>query len=77
MKTYYGSGSTAMRILDLDTIQRRVVSFTPRPPHTQERSPWFPFDRMLGGPQSRSEGSCEENLIVHLQDFSINTCQDQ
>jgi hypothetical protein len=31
-----------------------VVSFTPRPLYSQGKSPWYPFDRRLDGPQSRS-----------------------
>jgi hypothetical protein len=31
-----------------------VVSFTRRPLYPQEQSPWYPLDRRLGGPQSRS-----------------------
>jgi hypothetical protein len=31
-----------------------VVSFTPRPLYPQEKSLWYPLDRRLGGPQSRS-----------------------
>jgi hypothetical protein len=32
-----------------------VVSFTPRPLYSQGNSPWYPLDRSLGGPQSRSD----------------------
>jgi hypothetical protein len=28
-----------------------VVSFTPRPLYPQGKSPWYPPDRRLGGPQ--------------------------
>jgi hypothetical protein len=31
-----------------------VVSFTPRPLYPQGKSPWYPLERRLGGPQSRS-----------------------
>jgi hypothetical protein len=31
-----------------------VVSFTPQPLYPQGKSPWYPLDRRLGGPQSRS-----------------------
>jgi hypothetical protein len=54
MKTYWGSGGIAPRILDHSTKCRWVVSFTPRPLHPQGRSPWCPLDKMLGGPQSGS-----------------------
>jgi len=39
--------------VDLGTRWRWVVSFTPRP-LPQGKSPWYPLDRRLGGPQSRS-----------------------
>jgi hypothetical protein len=54
MKAYWGSGCIAPRIVDLGTRWRWVVSFTPRPLYPQGRSPWYPLDRRLGGPQSRS-----------------------
>jgi hypothetical protein len=54
MKGYWGSGGIAPRILDLGTRWKWVVSFTPRPLYPQGRSPWYPFHRRLGGPQSRS-----------------------
>jgi hypothetical protein len=31
-----------------------VVSFTPWPLYSQGKSSWYPLDRRLGGPQSRS-----------------------
>jgi hypothetical protein len=37
-----------------------VVSFTPRPLYPQGKSPWYPLDRRLGGPQSRSGHGGEE-----------------
>jgi hypothetical protein len=37
-----------------------VVSFTPRPLYPQGKSPWYPLDRRLGGPQSRSVHGGEE-----------------
>jgi hypothetical protein len=37
-----------------------VVSFTPRPFYPQGKSPWYPLDRRLGGPQSRSGHGGEE-----------------
>jgi hypothetical protein len=41
-----------------------VVSFTPRPLYPQGKSPWYPLERRLGGPQSRSghDGGEEKNL---------------
>jgi hypothetical protein len=52
MKTYWGSGGTAPRILDLGTRWRWVVSFTLRPLCPQGKSHWYLLDRRLGGPQS-------------------------
>jgi hypothetical protein len=39
MKTYWGSGGIALRILDLATRWRWMVSFTPRPLYPRERAP--------------------------------------
>jgi hypothetical protein len=44
-------------ILDLCSRWRRVVSFTLRPLYSQGYSPWYPLNRKLGEPQSRS-GHC-------------------
>jgi hypothetical protein len=44
---------------DIGTRWRRGVSFTPRPPYPQGKSPPYPLDRRLGGPQVRS-GRCGE-----------------
>jgi hypothetical protein len=38
-----------------------VISFTPRPLYPQEESPWYPQDRRLGRPQSRSGSGGEKN----------------
>jgi hypothetical protein len=54
MKTYCGSGGIVPQILDLGTRWRWVVSFMPRPLYPRGKSPWYPLDRRLGGPQSRS-----------------------
>jgi hypothetical protein len=60
MKAYWRNGSIAPRVLDLGIRWRWVVSFTARPLYLQAKSPWYPFDRKLGGSQNRSERSCEE-----------------
>jgi hypothetical protein len=60
MKTFWGSGGIAPRILDLGTRWRWVVSFTHRPLYLQGKIPWYPLDRRLGGPQSRSGRGGEE-----------------
>jgi hypothetical protein len=50
----WGSGCIDPHFLDLGTSWRKVVSFTPRPLYTRGKSPRYPLDRSLGGPQSRS-----------------------
>jgi hypothetical protein len=37
-----------------------VVSFTHRPLYSQGKSPWYPLDRKIGGPQSRCGRDGEE-----------------
>jgi hypothetical protein len=54
MKAYWGIGGIAPHILDLGT------SLTPRPLYPQGKSPLYPLDRRLGGPQSRSGSGGEE-----------------
>jgi hypothetical protein len=49
--------------LDLDTSWRSVVSFTPRPLYPRGKSPRYPLDRRLGGPQSRSGRRGEEKIL--------------
>jgi hypothetical protein len=39
MKTYWGSGDIAPRILDVGTRWRWIVSFTPRPLYPQRKNP--------------------------------------
>jgi hypothetical protein len=46
-------------ILDLDTRWRWVARFAPRPLYSQGKSPRYPLDRRLGGPQSQP-GRCIE-----------------
>jgi hypothetical protein len=48
---------------DLGTSWRWVVSFTPLPRYPRGKSPRFPLDGRLGGPQSRS-GRCWEEKIL-------------
>jgi hypothetical protein len=59
MKAYWGSERISPRILDLGTRLRWVVRFTLRPLYPQVKSLWYPLDRRLNGPQSRS-GRCGE-----------------
>jgi hypothetical protein len=70
-KAYWGSGSIASHILDLATRWRWVVCFTPQPIYSQEKSPWYPLDRRLGGPQSRSVRGGEQKNSQPLPGFEL------
>jgi hypothetical protein len=54
MKTY-GRVDYSFTILDLDPRWRCVVSFTPLPLYTREKSPRYPLIRRLGGPEGRQD----------------------
>jgi hypothetical protein len=47
------SGGIAPRILNLRTKWRWVVSLTPRPLYSREKSYRYPLDRRLGGPRTQ------------------------
>jgi hypothetical protein len=45
-----------------------MVSFTPRPLYPQGKSPWYPLNRKLGGPQNRSgHGVQDKNLSPYRE----------
>jgi hypothetical protein len=46
-----------------------VVSFAPRPLYLQGKSPWYPLDRKLGGPQNRSGRGGEEKNSQFLSEL--------
>jgi hypothetical protein len=52
MKVYMSRGIAPL-ILNLDTRWRWEVNFTPRPLYLR-KNPWFPMNRRMSGPQSRS-----------------------
>jgi hypothetical protein len=60
MKAYWEVKVQLHSFFVLGTIWRCVISFTPRPLYPQGKSPWYPLDRRLGGPQSRSRSGGEE-----------------
>jgi hypothetical protein len=62
MKTYWECGCIAPRILDLGTRWRWVVSFIPQPLYIRWVSPWYPLDRRLGRPKSRSGHGGERKI---------------
>jgi hypothetical protein len=66
MKAYWGSGGIDPCIPDLSTRQRWVVTFMPRPLYPQGKSPWYPLDRRLAGPQSQSGQGGEEKYFQPL-----------
>jgi hypothetical protein len=59
MKAYWWRGMLLHAFFDLGARRRWVVSFMLRPLYHQGKSHWYPLDRSLGGPQSRS-GPCGE-----------------
>jgi hypothetical protein len=60
----WGSGCIDPCFLDLGTSWRWVVSFTPWPLYSRGKSPRYPLDRRLGGPQSRSERHREVKILA-------------
>jgi hypothetical protein len=66
MKTYWGSARLEPRILTLATRLRWVVSFTPRLLYSLGKSPRYPLDTSLSGPQSRSGRGGEEKNSLPL-----------
>jgi hypothetical protein len=75
MKLHWGIGGIAPRIPDLCTRWRWVVSFTPRPLYSQGNSPWYPLDRRLGEPQSRSGHNGKEKNSQPLQGIETRIIQ--
>jgi hypothetical protein len=59
----WGSGCIDPHFLDLGTNWCWVVSFTPRPLYPRGKSPRYPLDRRLNGPQSRSGRRGEEKIL--------------
>jgi hypothetical protein len=47
-----------------------MVSLTPRPVYTRGKSPRYPLDRRLGGPQNRSALYGEENNILPCREWN-------
>jgi hypothetical protein len=55
---------------DLGTSWRWVVSFTPRPLYPRGKSPRYPLDRRLGGPQGRSR-RLEKRIFLTLPGLEL------
>jgi len=75
MKAYWGNEGIAPRIFDLGTRCRWMVSFTPRLLYLQGKTPWYPFDRRLGGPKSRPGRDGEEKNSQPLLGFELPITQ--
>jgi hypothetical protein len=61
-----GNRGIASGILNLGTRWRWVVSFKPQPLYPRGKNTRYPFDRRLGGPQSRSGRGREEKQTQPL-----------
>jgi hypothetical protein len=60
-KGVWGSGCIDPYVLDLGASWRWVISFTHRSLYPQGKSPRYPLDRRLGGPQNRPARSGENS----------------
>jgi hypothetical protein len=71
-KAYWESRGKLPYILDPGTRWKLVVNFTPRPLYSQGKSPCYPLNRRLGGPQSRAG---EEKNIQPLPGLELRIIQ--
>jgi hypothetical protein len=60
----YGGGCIDPHSFYLGTSWKWVVIFTSRPLYPRGKSPWFPLDRRLGGPQNRSGRHGEKKILA-------------
>jgi hypothetical protein len=70
MKIYGGVEVIVSRILNLDITWRFVVSYTHRPLYPREKSPRYPVDNRLGGPQIRSGQGGEEKILSPCRELN-------
>jgi hypothetical protein len=76
MKAYWGSGSMAPFILSLRHCMEVSGQLHASAALPQGKSPWYPLNRRVGGPQSRSGRGVEERktshktVIMKVSDFS-------
>jgi hypothetical protein len=69
----WGSKCIDPGFLDLGTIWRSVVSFTPRALYPWAKSPRYPVDRRLGRPQNWSALCGEEKILATTKDSQTPT----
>jgi hypothetical protein len=69
---YWESGDITPRILNLGTRWRWVFSFTARSLYPRRKSPRYPLDGRLGGPQSRAGRGGEEEKSHHCLCQELN-----
>jgi len=63
MKAYWGSGGIAPLILASVLDGGEWSASRPWAPYTHGKSPWYPLERRMGGPESRSgQGGQEKNF---------------
>jgi hypothetical protein len=79
MKTYWGSGNIAPRMLSFGTGWRWVVSFTPRALYPRGKSPAYSFNRRVSGSHSRYGNLPQNwrwipNSIKRLMDTTSSLC---
>jgi hypothetical protein len=67
MKAYWGNVGIAPRIVNLGIRLSGQLHAPAALP--QEKSPWYPLDRRMGGPHSRSERGGEEKNSQPLPRF--------
>jgi hypothetical protein len=67
----WGSGCIDPRFLDLGTSWRWLVRFTSRSLYPRGKSPRYPLDRRLGGPQSRSGHDVEKRKFFTLPGLEL------
>jgi hypothetical protein len=72
MKTYWGNGGIAPRILNLATRLRWVVSFVLRPLYPRGRSLHYPLDRRLGGPKAGLNAVTKRKNLYHCPYRELN-----
>jgi hypothetical protein len=64
-------------ILNLDTRWRSIISFTSQPIYFVGKSPRYPLDTRLDGPQTRSIGGGEEKKSPPYSESNLDSSVSQ